>query len=82
MKTEFAFLFYTQPSKRCKTDRVFIDPIPCIHLEEVVEDEEHLEVQVENQAEVINVVTLEKKIDDMKALLMEKEDRRMRNWSY
>ena len=74
MKTEFVSPFYTQPSKRCKTDRVFIDPIPCIYLEEVVEDEEHLEVQVENQAEVINVATLEKKIDDMKALLMEKEE--------
>ena len=43
-------------------------------MEEVVEDEENLEVQVENQAEVINVATLEKKIDDMKALLMEKEE--------
>ena len=50
MKTEFASPFYTQPSKHCKTDQVFIDPIPCIHFEEVVEDEEHLEVQVENQA--------------------------------
>ena len=36
MKTEFASPFYTQPSKCCKTDQVFIDPIPCIYLEEVV----------------------------------------------
>ena len=43
-------------------------------MEEVDKDEEHLEVQVEKQVEVIDVATLEKKIEDMKALLMEKEE--------
>ena len=43
-------------------------------MEEVDKDEEHPEVQVEKQVEVIDVATLEKKIEDMKALLMEKEE--------